>query len=127
MATPNSQAIAAANTISSLCAQLSTLKSEIDAAVAEWVAINAAATLGAMQTVPTEADGTLSATPDSSPSTAIGHVINTGTYASLNRATSAYAYGVAENLLAAVSSMLDGNAVAANANAPDVLAAMIDG
>lgn len=49
-ATPNSQAIAVANTISSLCSQLVAWQSQAEAAVAEWVAINAAATLGDMQT-----------------------------------------------------------------------------
>lgn len=127
-ATLNSQTIALANQAIGLIGQLNTLVGQIDALTAQWTQLAAATQLAAFPTCALNADGTLG-TADTSPSTATGHVIDTrtATASGLNRATSAYNIGLAENLLADVASLLGGNAVAAQAGFPSILAQLTGG
>lgn len=126
MATLNSQVVALANQAMGLIGQLDTMLYQINALVAQWNALNGAAVVGAMATCATNADGTLGAA-DASPSTATGHVIDNRVTPGLLRATTAYNIGVAENLLADVASLLNGNAVAAQADFPGILAQLTGG
>lgn len=125
-ATLNSQTVQMANDIMGLISQLGALKSQIDSLVAQWAQLNGATQMAAMATCALNADGSLGAA-DASPSTATGHVIDTRVVTSLGRATSAYNVGLAENLLSAVSSLLSGNAVAAQSGFPSILAQLTGG
>lgn len=123
-ATLNSQTIALANNAMQLIAQLAALKEQIDMLTAQWTALNGATQLNAMPTCVLNADGSLG-TADATPTT--GHAIDTRVVTTLVRAQSAYNVGLAENLLAAVSSLLAGNAVAAQTGFPSILANMTGG
>ena len=123
--TKQAQAISIANQISTFMASLATVQQTAAAISSHYVSNGVGATLAAMPTCAQNADGSLGAA-DATPNEANPIDTRTTGLDGFSRATLAFNYGAALNLIQAVSALLTGQAVTTQASAVDLLAIFQD-
>jgi len=116
---PQDQAIWTANQMFNVCQQLATMLGTVNNLDNSYTQSSMSATFSAMPTCATNPDGSLGA-DDATPVS--GNVIDTRKVTTLDIAMSSYEIGVMVNLLQALVTLLNGQAVATQQYAPSVLA-----
>lgn len=123
-ATPQTQAIAIANTIIGLAQQLKTLSDQIAAVNLQWQDDGTANTLNALATTTVNVDGT-AGTVDGTPN--VAHPINVAVYTALNRAISANDLASLLTVLNSVPNYVAGGAISATPGVRGILNKVIGG
>ena len=119
MPTPNTQAIAVANTLVANAQQLMNIYNSMVALDSQWSDDSVATYLAAMTTAPLNADGTQSTTADGSPNSA--HPIMGSVYPLLARPLSSTQIAQLKTILDQVVTLVNGSAVSAQSGARGIL------
>lgn len=123
-ATPQTQAIATANSLIALSQQLISLYQAMVILDAQWTDQAAATTLAAMGTVAQNADGSLGAADGTA---TVTHPLDPTKYPGLSRSISSNQIGQLKTILDGVVNYVGGSAVATQASARPILNVAVGG
>lgn len=123
-ATPQTQAIATANSLIAAANQLIALYQTMVVLDAQWTDQGVAAALAAMATAAVNTDGSIAAN-DGSPN--VAHAISPTTYPAMSRAISSNQIGQLKTILDGIVAYVGGSAVSTQASARPILNVAVGG